>query len=791
MPISFRVLGGFLLTTLLTVAVASTGWLGLRNYARQVGMSSASQALQQDIDAVVIATAQAVGGGDRFAVPRGLGKARDQLRALADAPGAARSDLAVIGRIGSGIGDYEQLFATYETQEEAKRSLLRDRNMIAGALSTVVQQVADSELDQFSAASGKLRDTAIDLKSATTTTQAGLLLKDDLLALRLAAEKFGTTGDEASHARILSSLNQFNTHVTAISLELSSDAPLTNLRKAATACLLAAQAATRTTMTELNSAVENLQAEGDKLLAGIMGGDIDALGRLNDASDAASAASDARDTAHRIIVAAKESALAESLFLHGGDQAAAGRATDATEQMKDAVRMLGFKVRQPALRTSLKDLQAQLDAYDTDFQKIVAARTTEDALLARLHARAQTVRDDAGALGIRELALMRTGHAHANFLILTGSLLALIAGLVLSFAITRSVTGPLAHVLDAMRRLANGDKAIDIPGQSRRDEFGAVARAVSVFRDNALEMDRLTAVQSQERERNETGRRAAMDRIAERFDASIHLVVEEVGSSARAMETTATGLQTTAGRANAQAGEVAAAADQASAGVQTVAAAAEELAASISEISRQVALSAETTGRTMNDARRTDTIVRALSEAAKRIGDVVGLISTIASQTNLLALNATIEAARAGDAGKGFAVVASEVKGLAQQTAKATEEIGAQIASIQSATHDAVSAIGGIVAAIDEVNQVATTIAAAVQQQGAATAEIARNVQQTAQAAQVVTLNIAGVSQASDETGHAASVSLKAASLLSQQAGHLQQQVQAFLDELRAPAQAA
>ena len=220
--------------------------------------------------------------------------------------------------------------------------------------------------------------------------------------------------------------------------------------------------------------------------------------------------------------------------------------------------------------------------------------------------------------------------------------------------------------------------------------------------------------------------------------------------------------------------------------MQAVAAAAEELSASIGEISRQVSQSSEITGQAVVDARRTDAIVRALAEGAERIGHVVGLIISIAGQTNLLALNATIEAARAGDAGKGFAVVASEVKSLAQQTAKATEEIGTQVGQIQSATKEAVEAIRVITGTIEEVSSIAVSIAAAVEEQGAATAEIARSVQQTAQSARDVTVNIGDVSQAATNTGTAADQVLDAATDLSRQAERLTSEVDGFITEVRA-----
>jgi len=251
------------------------------------------------------------------------------------------------------------------------------------------------------------------------------------------------------------------------------------------------------------------------------------------------------------------------------------------------------------------------------------------------------------------------------------------------------------------------------------------------------------------------------------------------------MEATASSMKENAEQTDRQAIAVARAADESSGGVQTVAAASEQLASSITEINRQVASSSSLTTRAVDSVRRTDHTVRALSESASRIGDVVNLITSIASQTNLLALNATIEAARAGDAGKGFAVVASEVKSLAQQTARATDDIAAQIGQVQQASQGAVEAIREIGGLIEEVGAITTSIAAAVEEQGAATSEIARNVQQTAASTRVVTSNISGVSRAANDTGAAASQVLSAAGDLSRQAETLSLEVNKFIDQVR------
>ena len=280
--------------------------------------------------------------------------------------------------------------------------------------------------------------------------------------------------------------------------------------------------------------------------------------------------------------------------------------------------------------------------------------------------------------------------------------------------------------------------------------------------------------------------RAALNQTADAFEAKVGNLVSLLSTGATELRQTAQAMSTTATQTNEQASTVAAAAENVNAGVHTVAAAAEQLASSIQEISRQVAESAKITGQAVDDARRTDVIVRTLADSAKNIGDVVQLISGIAAQTNLLALNATIEAARAGDAGKGFAVVASEVKSLATQTAEATDAIGAQITQIQAATDEAVNAIKAIGTTIQEVNVITGNIAAAVEEQGAATAEIARSVQQTAASTQEVTTTIAGVGQAANDTGAAAGVVLGAADGLSQQADQVNNEINAFVAGVRA-----
>jgi methyl-accepting chemotaxis protein len=349
----------------------------------------------------------------------------------------------------------------------------------------------------------------------------------------------------------------------------------------------------------------------------------------------------------------------------------------------------------------------------------------------------------------------------------------------------RRVLRPVASLTGVIARLADGQHDVEVPARERTDELGQMAQAIEVLRQNAIAADRMSGAREAE-QRAKDQRAQRIDAVTGRFEGQIGELVRTLSTAASSMEGTARSLSATAGESSRQATTVAAASEQTSANVQTVATATEELSATTQEIGRQVTQSAAIANQAVEEARRTDATVQKLADGAHKIGEVVGLIQTIASQTNLLALNATIEAARAGEAGRGFGVVASEVKSLANQTAKATEEIAAQIAGIQGVTDEAVQAIREIASTIDEVSRIATSIASAIEEQGAATREIARNVQEAARGTQQVSGNIAGVTQAADAVGGVAGQVLGAAGDLAAQSDRLKQGVEGFLAEIRA-----
>jgi methyl-accepting chemotaxis protein len=435
------------------------------------------------------------------------------------------------------------------------------------------------------------------------------------------------------------------------------------------------------------------------------------------------------------------------------------RAAEAVKNFEMTGELQRLREETLSSRQVAEEARAMLRALATDLDKIVSAES-------------KAATDE---------------YKSASWLMMEFSALGIGFGLIMGFVIGQfGIAKPIRDVVTVLQRLANGDFKTEVTGTERKDEVGEVARTALVFRDNGLENQRLVAEQKEAERRAAAEKKQAMHQLAESFEQAVGGIIGAVSSASSQLQGAAQTMSAAAEQTNRQSIAVASASEEASSNVQTVASAAEELAASVSEIGRRVNESAKIAAEAAKDADETASKVARLSQAAQKIGDIVGLISTIAGQTNLLALNATIEAARAGDAGKGFAVVASEVKSLADQTAKATAEISAQIEEIQASTSDSAHAIGQITETIRKMNEIATTIASAVEEQGAATTEIARNVQQASAGTAEVSSNITGVTKAASDSSAASSQVLSAAGNLASQSDQLKREVGRFLSTVRA-----
>ncbi|WP_395018289.1 methyl-accepting chemotaxis protein [Dongia sp.] len=475
----------------------------------------------------------------------------------------------------------------------------------------------------------------------------------------------------------------------------------------------------------------------------------------------------------------------EKDFMARGDQSYIDKLTQ--ERANFAALLKASSIPADA-QAKIGDLAAQYEAAFLEMAKLQLTINEKLSGMSEAYAAAEPILE-----GIRKSASDRRAAASAEmdridalarYAMFGAVIVIALVMLVLAFVIGRGISRPVKQLAAAMSRLTAGDKSVEVPVVGS-DEVAEMAGAFGVFKASMIKAEELAA-KEMDAQRQRAERARQIELLTDKFDQDVTIVLKAVSSATTEMQATATSMTATAEQTARQATAVANASEEASTNVTTVSVATEELTASIQEISRQVQQSAAVAGRAVADADRTNVQVKGLAEAAQKIGQVIGLINDIASQTNLLALNATIEAARAGEAGKGFAVVASEVKSLANQTAKATEEIGSQIGGIQQATGEAVAAIQSIAATIREINDIATAIASAVEEQGAATQEISRNVQQASAGTQEVSSNISGVSQAAAATGAAAEQVNSAATELSRQSETLRGKVETFLSSIKA-----
>lgn len=535
-------------------------------------------------------------------------------------------------------------------------------------------------------------------------------------------------------------------------------------------------------------------------LMGLIAETLDPLGQdarveLGHIRDEAAKAGDGLAVAHawESIESLMRGRLSANKMLARHDDESARKADEAFSRLAQVLQQLGAAVADRPYATKAKNLQAMVSRYQAGFVRAKELSDTVNALINGEMTQAGTAVTE-GAEAISRSALAETDRirratladiASTEMLVVLLSVSGLLAGLICAGLISRAITRPVTAMTGTMRELATGNLDIAVPGAGQKDEIGAMAAAVTVFKENAITARRLEAEQKAEQQRKEA-RTATVDRLVAEFEGTVAGILRTVSSASTELDSTAHQMNETAEQTNRQSTASAGAAEQTSANVQTVATAAEEMVASLQEIARQVTRSSSIAVDAVAQAEHTDATVQGLADAARKISDVVALISTIAGQTNLLALNATIEAARAGEHGKGFAVVAAEVKSLAGQTARATDEITGQISAIQAATGGVVEAIRVNSGMIRQMNEITAAIASAVEEQNAATGEITRSVTEAAAGTEEVARNIQQVMEATGHTGAAAAQVLGAASELAYQSETLRTNLESFLTSIRA-----
>ncbi len=777
MTIKTRLLCGFSVMLALTAGVAASGWVSLSGFAQRVDTANAAQTLAGRVGDLALAAERSLhdaGGGREQAVTDGLAQARAGLAAVPGAEAMAR-----------GIDAFARTRTTYAAEQDRKARVQAEHLRLIADLQAAAGRIGSAQKAHLAAASQSLQDSVEALKEAATAgSLAGSAVRG---ALEMRNSEQAPGGDRAAVAeryRLLSGILKRLGGQDA--MRAPAKAAVDALDDYFDAVDLPADEAGRsdkitTAFTAIMAALREVeQVQSDA------GGAVQA--RLKEQQDRVERAAALLGASAEAIEASKSLQIAEIALFSAKDLSAQdeGAAVVASaDALTQAIETIHRFETDPAARQAIEELIAKVRAIKGEVPGIVAANGAQRAIVAERDRHLTDLVTAAHAAGDGEIARIGSERRGAEILLLVGVALAASLGIAAALWLARGIVRPIGQLAGAMRALAAGDLSAAVSGQERRDEIGGMARAVGVFRE-ALAAKARSDAESAEAARTEAGRARRLGALTAGFEATMSSSTEGLAQAADTMQGTAASMSAAAARTNARSAEVAEAAARTSANVETVAAATEEMAISIREIARQVAHSAGIATSAVGRARETDAVIAALAAGAERIGEVVVLIQGIAGQTNLLALNATIEAARAGEAGRGFAVVAAEVKQLAGQTARATEEIGGQIARIQDATREAVAALQAIGGVIGEMSEIATGITAAMEQQGAATQEIARNVGEAAQGTQVVSTGIRDVRRDAEGAGEAAARVLAAAEALAGTATGLRGEVDAFLGGVKA-----
>jgi methyl-accepting chemotaxis protein len=792
MSITLRIFGAFLLMLVVTVGVAAIGWRGLAIFAGRVDATTEAQLLVGQTEELALAvTRSLVGGavGEDGAAADALARVRATIASIADASRDDPATLDAVTRMRQSVDAFERGVKDYTARQTLKTQLAESHRKVVERFQAIASRIAAAQQTQLKDANGMLAQGLAEQKAAYSLLTIANYLSRFVYALRVAEASYLASAAAADRNEIGAALGKILMLQKRLASNPSSAQASQAVMDAAVAyrTALAASDGDDGQRRGLPGLSQRLSEAAQAVEMQLTSDGSGAAVRLESAQDNMATAADLLEAGANVIAAARTAQGEELRLLSTDDDNAAAAIDAAAGRMFEQGQKIYYGVKQTDVQTTIKDLLEQLAAYRKSLPELVDAKARQRELSRELDGSIVKVISEARRISGDEMTGMAEGRDRATTLLTVGVGLAVGIWLILSLLLSRGISRPLSALVDAMRRLASGNSDGALPGLGRRDEIGWMAQAVELFKEKAVEQARREAEQEDAKAKAAAaGRKAEMDRLAEQFEAAVASVVGAVLSSATELEVSAGSLTSTAETTQQLSASVAGASEDASESVQSVASAAEQLSSSVQEISRQVIESSRIAGEAVRQASVTDQRMTELAKAASRIGDVVKLITAIAEQTNLLALNATIEAARAGDAGKGFAVVAAEVKSLANQTAKATGDIGTQIADMQMATEDSVTAIKAIGATINRVAEIASTISAAVEEQGVATAQITRSVSDAARGAAQVATNIGAVNRGASDTGSASSRVLASARLLLNEGNRLEREVEKFTTTVRA-----